>query len=130
LLGRPWREVAGELDLDPHNQIADAVASRETWSGITVSWPISPPPGPDRHLELRLPIELSGLPVFDRDRNFRGYRGFGVCRDLAQINGLAQPPRGGAAQVAAPPDQAPPDQAPPDQAPPRGGPVSANVVQF
>ncbi|MFZ0239771.1 MAG: histidine kinase dimerization/phospho-acceptor domain-containing protein [Xanthobacteraceae bacterium] len=120
LLGRPWREVAGELDLDPHNQVADAVASRETWSGITVSWPISPPPGSDRHSELRLPVELSGLPVFDRDRSFRGYRGFGVCRYLAQINGLARPPRGGVAQVAVPPDQAPP----------RGGPVSANVVQF
>ncbi|MFY9770010.1 MAG: ATP-binding protein [Xanthobacteraceae bacterium] len=120
LLGRPWREVAGELDLDPHNQVADAVASRETWSGITVSWPISPPPGSDRHSELRLPVELSGLPVFDRDRSFRGYRGFGVCRYLAQINGLARPPRGEVAQVAAPPDQAPP----------RGGPVSANVVQF
>ena len=137
LLGRPWREVAGELELDPHNRVADAIASRETWSGITVSWPISPPPGSDRHSELRLPIELSGLPVFDRDRSFRGYRGFGVCRDLAQINGLARPPRGGTAPVAgpqAPRDRAtvaaPPDQAPPDQAPPGGGPVSANVVQF
>ena len=124
LLGRPWREVAGELDLDPHNQVADAVASRETWSGITVSWPISPPPGSDRHSELRLPVELSGLPVFDRDRSFRGYRGFGVCRDLAQINGLARPPRGGPQQLLRR------GQAPPDQAPPRGGPVSANVVQF
>ena len=132
LLGRPWREVAGELDLDPHNQVADAVASRETWSGITVSWPISPPPGSDRHSELRLPIELSGLPVFDRDRSFRGYRGFGVCRDLAQINGLARPPRGETPAVAAP--QAPRHRAtvaaPPDQAPPGGGPVSANVLQF
>ena len=24
--------------------------------------------------------------MFDRDRNFRGYRGFGVCRDVARIN--------------------------------------------
>jgi hypothetical protein len=28
-------------------------------------------------------VELSGLPIFDRDRNFQGYRGFGVCRQLA-----------------------------------------------
>ena len=33
---------------------------------------------------MRLPVEMSGLPVFDRDRNFRGYRGFGVCRDVAR----------------------------------------------
>jgi signal transduction histidine kinase len=134
LLGRRWRDIAAELKLDPADQVAAAVASRETWSGITVSWPISPPPGSDRHSELQLPIELSGLPVFDRDRNFRGYRGFGVCRDFAQIDGLARPPRGEYAPAAAPP--APheratvtvPNQAP-DQAP-DGGPVSANVVQF
>ncbi len=35
-------------------------------------------------------VELSGLPVFDRDRNFRGYRGFGICRDVARINELTK----------------------------------------
>jgi signal transduction histidine kinase len=89
MLGRPWREIATELKLDPREQVANAVTSRETWSGITVSWPIAPF-GSDRRSELRLPVELSGLPVFDRDRNFRGYRGFGVCRDLAQITGWAR----------------------------------------
>ena len=103
LLGRRWRDIATELKLDPADQVAAAVASRETWSGITISCPISAPPGSDRHSELRLPIELSGLPVFDRDRSFRGYRGFGVCRDLAQINGLGRPPRGAAALAAAAP---------------------------
>jgi hypothetical protein len=33
-------------------------------------------------------MELSGLPVFDHKRDFRGYRGFGVCRDLPRINRL------------------------------------------
>ena len=28
--------------------------------------------------------------MFDRDRIFRGYRGFGVCRDIARINQLAR----------------------------------------
>ena len=31
---------------------------------------------------------MSGLPVFDRERTFRGYRGFGVCRDIGRINEL------------------------------------------
>jgi len=79
--GRLWSEVAAALKLDPENQIARAVATRETWSGIVLSWPV------DESSE-RLPVELSGLPVFDRDRTFRGYRGFGVCRDLARINQL------------------------------------------
>src|SRR5208337_3537048 len=33
--GRLWREIAAELKLDPDGQIARAVATRETWSGIT-----------------------------------------------------------------------------------------------
>jgi PAS domain S-box-containing protein len=81
--GRPWSEIAAELELDPNNQVARAVASRETWSGIVVAWPV------DDSSE-RLPIEMSGLPVFDRDRSFRGYRGFGVCRDIDRINQLAR----------------------------------------
>ena len=82
-LGRLWSEIADELKLDPNNQVARALATRETWSGIVVSWPV------DDSSE-RLPIELSGLPVFDRDRSFRGYRGFGVCRDIDRINQLAR----------------------------------------
>jgi signal transduction histidine kinase len=81
--GRLWSEIAAELTLDPQNQVARAVATHETWSGITVSWPV------DETGE-RLPVELSGLPVFDRGREFRGYRGFGVCRDIARINQLAR----------------------------------------
>jgi signal transduction histidine kinase len=81
--GRLWSEIAAELKLDPDDRIARAVATRETWSSITVSWPVDD--GGER-----LPVELSGLPVFDRDRLFRGYRGFGVCRDLDRINHLAR----------------------------------------
>jgi PAS domain S-box-containing protein len=82
-VGRLWSEIAEELNLDPNNQVARAVATRETWSGIVVSWPVD-------DTDEQLPIELSGLPVFDRDRSFRGYRGFGVCRDIVRINQLAQ----------------------------------------
>jgi PAS domain S-box-containing protein len=81
--GRPWNEIAAELKLDPADQVARAMASRETWSGITVAWPVDDAADP-------LPIELSGLPVFDRDRRFRGYRGFGVCRDIGRINQLVR----------------------------------------
>ena len=83
VFGRLWSEIAAELKLDPENQVARAFATHETWSGIVLSWPVNE--GGER-----LPVELSGLPVFDRDRNFRGYRGFGVCRDIARINQLAR----------------------------------------
>ncbi len=79
--GRKWSEIAAELKLDLDNQIARAISTRETWSGIVVSWPVD-------EANERLPVELSGLPVFDRDRSYRGYRGFGVCRDISRINQL------------------------------------------
>ena len=81
-LGRPWREVADELALDPEGRLAHALASRDTFSGIVVAWPIEGTAD-------RLAAELSGLPVFDRDRSFRGFRGFGVCRDVARLAAIA-----------------------------------------
>jgi len=80
-LGRPWSEFANTFALDPDGALANAIASHVTWSGITVSWPAD---GGDR-----LPVELTGLPEFDRARQFAGYRGFGVCRDLDGLTRLA-----------------------------------------
>ncbi len=82
-LGRPWSDLASALALDPDGRVAQAIASRNTWSGLNIAWPA------DGSTE-RLTVEMSGLPVFDRDRAFRGYRGFGVCRDLARLSALAR----------------------------------------
>ena len=82
VLGQPWQDIAAELALDPEGRVAQALATRETWSGLTVGWPVN-------DSTERLAVELSGLPVFDRAREFRGYRGFGVCRDLARVAELA-----------------------------------------
>ena len=77
--GRLWSEIADAFGLDPERRVLAAVATRDTWSGIALDWPV------DGGEHLR--VELSGLPMFDRARNFAGYRGFGVCRDL---DGLAR----------------------------------------
>ena len=69
--------------LDPEGQVARAIATRDTWSGVSVVWRID-------GSEERLAVELSGLPVFDRERTYRGYRGFGVCRDVARLNAIAR----------------------------------------
>jgi PAS domain S-box-containing protein len=75
VIGQPWREIAQALSLDPEGRVTKAIESHDTWSGITLNWPVDPL-GETAH------VELSGLPIFDRDRSFLGYRGFGVCRDL------------------------------------------------
>jgi len=79
--GRPWREIAEALGLDPAGRMMQAFATGMTWSGITLNWPVDG--------GAALPVELSGLPVFDAARNFVGYRGFGVCRDFDAIARLA-----------------------------------------
>ena len=121
--GRLWSDIAESFGLDPEGRVLKAFASRDTWSGITLYWPVD---GGGR-----LPVELSGLPVFDRSRNFAGYRGFGVCRDLDGLARLAAlrryeffsgsiAPRSLSADVApAPRTAAPPGPAAPhDVAPP------------
>jgi PAS domain S-box-containing protein len=77
--GRLWSEIAEVFGLDPEGRVLKAFATRDTWSGIVLDWPVDG--------GARLRVELSGLPMFDRARNFVGYRGFGVCRDL---EGLAR----------------------------------------
>ncbi|QHO73972.1 PAS domain-containing sensor histidine kinase [Bradyrhizobium sp. CCBAU 051011] len=94
--GRPWREIAETFGFDPAGRMMQALATGATWSGITLNWPVD---GGGT-----LPIELSGLPIFDGARNFVGYRGFGVCRDfdalarlaalrLSELSGEAPPPQ-------------------------------------
>jgi PAS domain S-box-containing protein len=77
--GRLWSEIAETFGLDPDGRVVKAIATRHTWSGIILNWPVDG--------GSQLPVELSGLPIYDRARNFTGYRGFGVCRDL---DGLAR----------------------------------------
>jgi PAS domain S-box-containing protein len=78
--GRPWLEIAEVFGLDPEGRVVEAIATRESWSGITLNWPVDD--------GSRLPVELSGLPIHDSNGDFVGYRGFGVCRDLDGITRL------------------------------------------
>jgi PAS domain S-box-containing protein len=124
VLGRPWSEIAHALSLDPDGRVGKAIASRDTWSGVTLAWP-SDVTGQG------VTIELSGLPIFDRDRQFLGYRGFGICRDVARSRGdearneTHQPPAS-----AAPAAEAPAADAPEPRPLLTVVPASKNVVPF
>lgn len=80
-LGRRWNEIAADLGLDPEGRLMQAFATHDTWSGIALNWPVDGGGS--------LPVELAGLPIFDRARNFAGFRGFAVCRDLDALARLA-----------------------------------------
>jgi PAS domain S-box-containing protein len=53
------------------SELLCAIGSRQTFSGISISWPL--PGSNSRRL-----ITLSAAPLFGRRREFSGYRGFGV----------------------------------------------------
>jgi PAS domain S-box-containing protein len=106
-LGRSWPEIAAALGLDPEGQIARAMAHRESWSSITITWPVD---GTDE----RIAVEMSGFPIFDHHRLFSGYRGFGICRDVARLADLTRAHR--AAPVAPAPKPPPPAAEPPKPA--------------
>jgi PAS domain S-box-containing protein len=122
--GRPWHDIAEAFGLDPSGRVLDAIATRDTWSGLTIYWPVD---GGGR-----LPVELSGQPIHDQERNFTGYRGIGVCRDLDSLAHLAELRRlepSGDWPAAEPP---PADIVPADswRAPAADSPAKAAVLPF
>ncbi|MBL8580708.1 MAG: PAS domain-containing sensor histidine kinase, partial [Rhizobiaceae bacterium] len=73
VVGRSFRNVADAFGLDPDGEIAGLLERRDTWSGRSVLWPVI---GAD----LRVPVDLAALPIYDRNRAFEGFRGFGIAR--------------------------------------------------
>ena len=81
VLGLSWAEIAKTLTLDPSGEIANALSRHETFSGIETAWSID-------GLDQPLTVEMSGLPMFDSERRFSGFRGFGLCRDVERLKDL------------------------------------------
>lgn len=86
VIGRSFHDVATELGFDVDGEITGLLERRDTWSGRSVLWPL-----PNR--ALRVPVDLAALPVYDRDRRFEGFRGFGVAR-LGDAVAVASAPLG------------------------------------
>ncbi len=72
--GLDWLQAAERIGIEGVDQVAASIARRDTWSGVIVHWPVI-------GSGMMQVVELAALPVFDRERKFRGYRGFGVFRE-------------------------------------------------
>lgn len=125
--GRPWHEIAARFGVDHDGEVSKALESRTTWSGIALDWPVDG--------DSRLPVELSGLPVFDAARNFHGYRGFGLCRDIEALTRLATERDHPSPRFAAPPPWSadivqggPAPDAPPDEASPSSATLPEDIA--
>ena len=73
LSGQAFADIVERLALDPAGEIATALSRRDTWSGKSVLWPI-------QGTNQQVPVDLAALPYYNRDREFEGYRGFGIAR--------------------------------------------------
>ena len=73
VVGLAFSDVAALFNLDPDHKIAELLSRRDTWSGKTIWWPVE---GTD----LQVPIDLAALPTYTRNRDFDGFRGFGIVR--------------------------------------------------
>ncbi len=73
VIGRKFSDVAQVFNIDPKHEIVELLQRRDTWSGKTVYWPV-------QGTELRVPVDLAALPTYSREREFDGFRGFGIVR--------------------------------------------------
>lgn len=71
--GERFSDVAARFELDPTGKIGDLLRRRDTWSGKTILWPVE-------GTRLVVPVDLAALPTYSRDREFDGFRGFGIVR--------------------------------------------------
>ncbi|MDQ3557692.1 MAG: ATP-binding protein, partial [Pseudomonadota bacterium] len=103
IVGERWQDAASRLRLDPSQRIGRALAQRDTWSGQTAWWPVE-------GSNVRVPAELTALPIFGADHSFQGFRGFGVLKPAEALMPAAFDIRFGAAEQA---EAAPAVQQPP-----------------
>ncbi|TAX58894.1 PAS domain S-box protein [Rhizobium leguminosarum] len=73
IIGSAFGDVAALFNLDPDGKLSEALARRDTWSGKTILWPVE-------GTSLIVPVDLAALPTYTRNRDFDGFRGFGVVR--------------------------------------------------
>lgn len=73
ITGQSFSDLADRYHLDPGNTISELLKRRDTWSGKTIYWPVE-------GTSLQVPVDLAALPTYSRNREFDGFRGFGIVR--------------------------------------------------
>ena len=73
ITGSKWEDISRSFGFDEDGSINARLNRGDTWSGKTVLWPV-------QGTDLRVPVDLAGLPSFNQDKVFSGYHGFGTVR--------------------------------------------------
>jgi PAS domain S-box-containing protein len=108
IVGHDLMDAARRLRLDPQDRLGAALASRRSWSGVALDWPVQcDPPG----RAARVPVTLGALPVFDDARRFGGFQGYGVLH-VDRMRDEPEPPPVESPAVDAPEAELPPTDEP------------------
>ncbi|MGD1037636.1 MAG: ATP-binding protein [Roseiarcus sp.] len=91
-VGESLAALRARIGLDPTGDFAEAIAAHRTFSALRLGWP-----EPNR-AKARIAL-ISGTPIFDKERRFAGFRGFGLftdetifCEAGERTQGEASPP--------------------------------------
>ncbi|HLJ71333.1 MAG TPA: histidine kinase dimerization/phospho-acceptor domain-containing protein [Roseiarcus sp.] len=100
--------LKSRLDLDGDGRLEAALAARATFNNLRLAWPKASGGG-------QIILILSGAPLFDRERRFLGFRGFGrlTGETVAAAAQTAPPDQPSPSHTAAPRGPAEPVQPPP-----------------
>jgi PAS domain S-box-containing protein len=98
-VGESWADLASRLTIDIDGRVAAALAGADTWSGLTVLWPVA-------GVARRVPVDLAALPVIGRKRQFEGFRGFGTLRPGETLDDVTAT----GLRLAPPAEPAPPEE--------------------
>ncbi len=101
--GESLAALSARIGLDPTGDLAQAIAAHRTFSALRLGWP-----EPDR-ASARVAL-ISAAPIFDKERRFAGFRGFGLftgetipCEAVERREGEPSPPAADEPNPAAPP---------------------------
>lgn len=77
ILGKNWADISKQFKMDPTGIIGRKIKRESIWTE-TIYWPISGTASTDGQTgPLRAPVTMTAMPIFNSEREFEGFRGFG-----------------------------------------------------
>ncbi|AHA27424.1 PAS domain-containing sensor histidine kinase [Candidatus Liberibacter americanus] len=71
VVGMRFCDINNLLRIDPNNYLYEILKQQNTWYGKTTFWPIE-------GTKLHVPIDLSALPMYSQNHEFKGFKGLGI----------------------------------------------------
>jgi PAS domain S-box-containing protein len=118
--GETLTALSARIGFDPTGDLAEAIAARRTFSALRLGWPEA------NRVNVRIAL-ISGAPIFDAERRFAGFRGFGLfpgetilCEGVERTQGEARASLDASGRALERPPAPSPADEPSPTAPPEG----------